>query len=729
MDVLAQHGWPKEAIAFFDGMEMEEIKSNLGHLASEWDLEQFGEIRREAKRQKLLQDLEDKKFARDPVSYQKNAGWADRFGWRDLTEGSKGVSLKMARTLLPRAIWPTRFARRTAVDLDDQQRAKIEEEERERLTRELVSLLRKAKLIEKEKGEDEGGRAQFWATRRHAMGRRPNTLRVHVRLGRKLVAYMLGAYGRPWFRDESDVMEYVGMRLEEPCGKSVPRSVWGTIRFLEQAAELGEQHRISSSPALRNFFDEVSRHPIWTENARQRTSANCLVVRIILGWEEMVMSPDEKKYIRVFAWFKLIKLWGALRWDDTMGIPPASLEMLKNKGLKGKIVRSKTSGEGRRVEVQEFYVSLDGWLERRDWLREGWSLFLELGASYGNGNRDFLLPRPGRHLESFRGAMVKYPEAMAMSRALLGMVKRPDRDGDWRQLLISIPETTAYWSEHSERVTIISWAAALGVDPDSRKRWGRWRPTTDEDYAKTSQTMVMAAQLHVAEKLREGLNSPSLVEDEEVLLGLGKWLEERGLIEHQIDDQLMRLRLKPGRKWKRENARASPTSRASEVGSWKSPLAWGDDAEAGSPEIAPTTPGEIELASGGDSLVLAAQAPSPTEAAEEVLDFAEQMMVSDGMEQQVSDGTFVLSVVGRSKRRTLHQVGACYRRPGIHFKEYLIVGDVRPVLEKGERLCISCFGKRDQIASEVGVGARSDSDSGSSLSSSTSLGSTSSDDS
>ena len=42
---------------------------------------------------------------------------------------------------------------------------------------------------------------------------------------------------------------------------------------------------------------------------------------------------------------------------------------------------------------------------------------------------------------------------------------------------------------------------------------------------------------------------------------------------------------------------------------------------------------------------------------------------------------------------------------------------------------ISCFGKRDQIASEIGLGAGSDDDSGSSLSSSTSLGSTSSEDS
>ena len=28
-------------------------------------------------------------------------------------------------------------------------------------------------------------------------------------------------------------------------------------------------------------------------------------------------------------------------------------------------------------------------------------------------------------------------------------------------------------------------------------------------------------------------------------------------------------------------------------------------------------------------------------------------------------GTYILSVVGRTKRRTLHQVGGCYRVPGL----------------------------------------------------------------
>ena len=487
---------------------------------------------------------------------------------------------------------------------------------------------------------------------------------------------------------------------------------------------------LRSFPILRRCAtsDEVSRHPSWSDGVKRRTSANCLVVRIVLGWEEMVMKEDEKQYVRVYSWFKLVKLWAALRWDDTMGIPPDCLELVKDKGIKGKIVRSKTSGEGRRVEMQEFYVAFDCWLERRGWLLEGWRLFFELGAGYGNSHRDFLLPRPDRHLQGFRGAMVKYPEAMAMSRALLGALKRPDEEGVLKMLLISIPESTAFWSEHSERITMISWAAALGVEPDARKRWGRWRPTTDEEYAKTTQSMFMAAQGMVARKIREALGGPSLLEDDEVLLELGKWLEERGFLEHQIDEQLKRLRLKPGRKWRREEHFDSPAEWGGSHGHSSGP-SHGEGGEAdGLDGPAPNTPA-CSLGSLDDrASPSGVAAPSPMEAAGNLLDFAEQLMVEPDAQLPVSKGTFVLSVVGRSKRRTLHQVGSCYRQPGVHYKEYLVVGDVRPVLEKGERLCISCFGKRDQVATQVGVINGDSSDSASSVSSSTSLGSTSSED-
>ena len=50
---------------------------------------------------------------------------------------------------------------------------------------------------------------------------------------------------------------------------------------------------------------------------------------------------------------------------------------------------------------------------------------------------------------------------------------------------------------------------------------------------------------------------------------------------------------------------------------------------------------------------------------------------------EVGVGTYVMSVVGRSKRRTLHQVGGCYRIPGVDYRDFVVIGDERPDLCPG----------------------------------------------
>ena len=710
MKSLASHGWPAEAVAFLHGLNFEELRSTVGSIADEWELEDFQEVIHEAKKQRTKMDCEDRAYIRDPVSFQMDKTWVAGGGRADLSDSSGGVRIAQARALLPRAAWPNRLSRRMATATDDQQRMNLEEMERDRLSGELVVLLRKFGLIKLDEGKTPE-KAQQWLLKRHAMGRRPNTLRQHVRLARKISYYMKGAYLQPWFRSSQDVMEYVSLRLEEPCGKSVPSSIWATLKFVETSAEVPESQKISSDLSLKNFFEEVARHPSWAI-PKTRCSAQRIPLSIALAWEMVLMNDAEKNYVRIYAWFKLLKLWAALRWDDTMGIPPSSIDLVREKGMRGKIVRSKTTGDGKKIDVQEFFISFDAWLLAPQWLSCGWDLFVEMGNCYGNGGRDFLLPRPDRRLHGFRGAMVRYPDALAMSRALATDLKKVDVDGDAVSLdqlrnLIVIPDASGFWSEHSERVTMTSWAAALGVDPESRRRWGRWKPSTDEEYAKTSFTMVLAAQKLVAEKLRWSVGKADTVEDESVLHSLGKWLEGRGFTETEIDEQLKRLRhVKRDRRWRR--------------GETLQLLDGSDEEEAGGMDTSPVASlDEVGLAS-----------PLALEDAEEA-----KPAVSEGLVDlevgtlPISPGTFVLSVVGRSKRRTLHCVGSCYRRPGIHYKDFLVIGDNRPQLEAGERLCTSCFGKQDKLVAESAgdAGGLSDGQSGSSVSSSTSLGSQSSD--
>ena len=188
-----------------------------------------------------------------------------------------------------------------------------------------------------------------------------------------------------------------------------------------------------------------------------------------------------------------------------------------------------------------------------------------------------------------------------------------------------------------------------------------------------------------------------LVEDEVLLQELGKWLEERCFTEHEIDEQLRRLRQTyRGRRWRRsDDQQMLELEDGSPPGEADSPLFLAD---AGSSDPLPLEDAAVDL---------------------------------EANALEVSVGTFVLSLVGRTKRRTLHCVGSCYRKPGIHYKEFLVVGDVRPTLEVGERLCTSCFGRKDKLVAEAvsSAVAESDGQSVSSVSSSTSLESQDSDDS
>ena len=688
MEDLYQNGWSDTTVASLDGLTLNEMKQTVGSVGSSWGLSEFDEVRREAKRQRRIIDSEDRRFAREPVSFRKERNWKDREGYVDLSENSGGIQLQQRRSFLPKAIWPNRFSRRSAGEKDMEQRAKLEELERDRLANDLVSLLRKAGLLVKKDEPGAGLReSQHWLLKRHAMGRRPATLRQHVRLGRKLVGYAKHSYGAAWFKEPADVMEYVALRMEEPCGKSVPGSIWATLRFLQESAEVPAEKRISGDLALRNFFAEVSRHPTWPEG-QPRSSAKRLTTSVAVAWENVVVASGERNYVRIFAWFKLIKLWAALRWDDTLGIPPSMIDMRPEVGLKGKIVRSKTTGEGRRVDLQEFYVSKDCWLRHPEWLADGWELFNEMGKASGNLGRDFLLPRPDKHLQGFRGSMVRYAEAMSMARALLNLaVVASTSNGMMGHLLITTPCTSGFWSDY-HLLGSCRWCGARNSEEVGTLEaiYGRGVCQDVPHYG-------FRRAEGLAEHLRTNMDNKNVVEDDEILVELGAWLTQRGIAEEEVQLQVKRLMMRKGPRWRKIDGLGlgprSPTT-------------------PGSPLLSPTEP-----------------APDPAVVQDEEL---ADLMIEDTGALPVVPGAFVLSVVGHSKRRTLHQVGSCYRIPGVRYKEFMVVGDSRPSLEQGEKLCATCFGKQQKIFEEASSAAESAEVELSSDSSSTSLGDTGSDD-
>ena len=659
VEELKRKGW-ETALAYFDGMTMEEIKRALGDACSHWGLEEFEDLRREAKKQRRALEMVDNKAIKEPASGYKDNSWVPRTGHADLRGRPSGVDLQVARKALPRMVWPTRLQRRLSHAKEDDQRERIEEDERSRQIDKLLGLLSKANLLKEDTRRE--GAASAWMTKRRAMGRRASTLRVHVRTGEKMRLFCGSCLGKDWFTEVADVMDYIAGRLEEPCGKSIPVSIMGALKFIEAAAEVPAEMRLSDRPVLLNFMAEISRSKWWI--GRDKTSANRVVTAIVLCWEFVVMEESERGYVRVYAWHKLVKLWAMLRWNDTQGIPPLRMQLDGNGDLSGEILRSKTTGAGKKIDIQHFHVSKDAWLMAEGWLKRGFDLFHESNRRAKSERRDFMLPKPSPGLDGFRSSMVTYADAMSMSRALLRELRAPVRSGGVMAELFVTDEAGGFWSEHSERVTMASWAGAVKIRPDIVKRWGRWSPSVDEEYVKTSKILVLEAQGQVADSIKKAGWSKDPVGDEEVLQQLATRLEERGVAEGVVKKQLKRLRFHQ-RSVQEEMLGAADVSRRGRLTAPEEKSGEEDD--------------EVE---------------------EKRWDMEEfEAGVMDPL-SEVPNGTYVMSLVGRSRKRTLHQVGACYRKPGLDYRDFVVIGENRPVLAVGEKACGSCFGARDKAASE-----------------------------
>ena len=241
------------------------------------------------------------------------------------------------------------------------------------------------------------------------------------------------------------------------------------------------------------------------------------------------------------------------------------------------------------------------------------------------------------------------------------------------------PESSSYWSEHSERIAMISWAAAVGVSKEVRRRWGRWEPSVDEDYVTTTRKMIHGAQREVARKIR---GQSDVVDDRAVVNNFTIWLQD---VHHKTATQ------------------------ANREGQCIGPPNWG---------LPPRPFGE-----GVDQINLeesqevrsspAAPSPDPgfypDDSPTEVFEEEDHADLPEG-EPAYPVGTYVLAIVGRGKRRTLHVSGGCHRQPGVHFKEFVIVGMERPELDpkQGEVLCSTCFSTRAKMAEILEAGPEGD---------------------
>lgn len=71
-------------------------------------------------------------------------------------------------------------------------------------------------------------------------------------------------------REEADLVMYIDQLLHEPCGRSVPGSIYKAVAFFECAAEIPMDKRLTQSMAIQHDLMEVEASGSWKPHQRAK---------------------------------------------------------------------------------------------------------------------------------------------------------------------------------------------------------------------------------------------------------------------------------------------------------------------------------------------------------------------------------------------------------------------------------------------------------------------------
>ena len=592
--------------------------------------------------------------------------------WREFSKG-KVLDVVPLKGTAKVTRWPTRLQRKLNEAGDNQAlRESAEKQERVRWIRELKNLLLDGRCPAVQ-GEDPGRDL----SRRFGKGRRVNTLRKHVKTWEKVAEWMLSTFRHSWPEEPMEFALYLEARANEPCGRSIPSSVFKTLMFMENAGEIPPEKQLCKSPAIRNVLEEVNMQLAENSGGFTRKAWH-LPVRIVAEMEAMVMDVSSKEYTRCYAWYRLVKVWTGMRFSDTCGMLESSVDMTKF-GLTAILAKTKTTGPGKKIQHLRVWVNDQCWIKHRHWLEVGFDIWNRMGRESGLHQRDFGLPCPAKDLRGFVKRPASYAIASQCSQALFNSLQCEYEGSEVPLLAIGVG---VLWTEHSERTTMRTWADAAKISPEVKKQMGRWLPTTDQAYERTCRANVLSAQEKMASFIRGGIGRRDVFDEASVFAALTEKMESmefpKGAIEVQIDKLQVfgkeptpkRIRLTPNGPIY-EDAEDAPRDRRLED-------LFGDESDVEPPQV------EWEYMEDDEKGVERIKTPS--------------------------HGNYILSVVGRSQTKTLHRMGECHRVPGVHYSKFEVIGDNPPAASQFHRSCLVCFPRGTGAGEEESSGEADDVD-------------------
>ena len=444
--------------------------------------------------------------------------------------------------------WPTRLRRELAAADRPDLLAQAEERDRDRWVLEAVEIFTRDEWPIA--GIAEGAVDPQAVLRRSLGGRRARTLRARVRTWRRVRAWLVAAGYCPCpqgLAGARHIVEYLCELAGGACARTVPRAILSALQFIEQCGAVDKSNRVSEHALVTSTVKDLERE-LALGSTRQRRKAPQYPISVLIALECTVMDKSFLPYKRVFCWWKLVRVWGSMRFDDILHVRPDGV-VLDSAGLSLTAHSTKTTGAGKRVEQVFAFVSPQAFFLFRDWAKVGYNL---LGKIAGHVKRDYLLPLPSPDFQGVRRGPVLYADALNMTRTMLRELlvyqlvagKSPKAIVPAETLLHA--DAAVFWSEHSDRAQLISWAACCKVEQSAMDALGRWRAGCSSEYIRTSRSLVVSAQGTIAKSLWRCRASADLFGEEALFLSLRSHLDARSWSRSLVDQQVERLRFFAG---------------------------------------------------------------------------------------------------------------------------------------------------------------------------------------
>ena len=139
---------------------------------------------------------------------------------------------------------------------------------------------------------------------------------------------------------------------------------------MERAGDIAVESRISTSALVKAALDEHG-YQASAADSRPSRQAPQVPIAFLAEFERVVVDPTHPTFVRVFSWYRLVRLWSSMRFDNHRGRLPEFMTLV-NGSLRGTLTRTKTACQG-KTQVHPFInVDHGACVSCDDWLPAGW---------------------------------------------------------------------------------------------------------------------------------------------------------------------------------------------------------------------------------------------------------------------------------------------------------------------------------------------------------------------